>query len=263
MIDRSVNRLPFAVANARARQAAFFAQTDDGEPLRRLFEHIPHLRFFAKDRAGRLIAVNDCFALRRSSLRAEHLLGRSDWQVHPPLIARRLRENDLRIMEGHGPHRFPAELLFQSTSGYLDWGKTIKLPMVDTAGDVLGILGISQPCPPPPPVQACLKPFQQAALKIVKERGRAVSAGEISASVGLPPRRLQSLVQDAYGVPIRELSLQARFVAALALLTDRSRSVGELAIEFGFTDQSSFTRHCRRLTGLAPKQIRRERWRCR
>jgi AraC-like DNA-binding protein len=262
MIESAPPRTAAELAAARLHQTEFFARANDGEPLRRLFDYLPGLRFFVKDHHGRLVAVNEFFALRRGDLHPESFLGRSDWRIHPPLIARRLREDDLRIMANGERHHRPSELLHQDGAGRMDWGRTSKLPMFDSQGKVFGIIGVSRPSPPPPMIQSCLKAFQAATRFLLGQRHRPVSAGELAAQVDLPERRLQALIHEAYGVSPRELSLHVRFLMALVALRDGTQSIGDVALDHGFSDQSDFSRKCRRLCGLSPRQIRNGRWRC-
>jgi transcriptional regulator GlxA family with amidase domain len=49
-----------------------------------------------------------------------------------------------------------------------------------------------------------------------------------------------------------------RLEKARQLLVETDRSVGEIAVGAGYHDQSHFTRHFRKLTGMAPGKYRAE-----
>jgi AraC-like DNA-binding protein len=62
--------------------------------------------------------------------------------------------------------------------------------------------------------------------------------------------------RQSFGVPPHSYLLHRRIVRAQRLLQQTELPVSEIAVSTGFSDQSHFARHFRRLTGMAPGQAR-------
>ena len=58
---------------------------------------------------------------------------------------------------------------------------------------------------------------------------------------------------------MQQFIIQSRIQAAIHELTHSERSIAEIAVMFGFSDQSAFTNKQREVTGLTPR-IDRERY---
>ena len=81
---------------------------------------------------------------------------------------------------------------------------------------------------------------------------------ELAAMACLSPRQLHRKFVEAFGMSPQAVILKVRIQAACELLADPDRSVGEIASEVGFADQSSFTQHFQKHLGLTPLKYRRQ-----
>ncbi|MDA2810177.1 helix-turn-helix domain-containing protein [Nocardiopsis sp. RSe5-2] len=79
-------------------------------------------------------------------------------------------------------------------------------------------------------------------------------------AAGVSERHLRRLVRDATGLDPRELQRVMRLQRFLTL-ADRGpgRSLAELAVQAGYADQAHMSREVRRMSGLTPKALLRER----
>lgn len=82
---------------------------------------------------------------------------------------------------------------------------------------------------------------------------------EIARSVEVTPSRLAHAFRRHYGVTVGEYARALRREWALEQLVRTDRSVAEVAIAAGYSDQSHFTRDCRRVLGVPPAEYRRQR----
>ena len=90
------------------------------QQIRALFEHLPDVHFFAKDAQGRFVAA-DASTLRRIGIEQEvELLGLDDFAIHPPNVARSIREDDLQVMRTRQPLVGRVEALY-TRSRAKDW----------------------------------------------------------------------------------------------------------------------------------------------
>jgi AraC family transcriptional regulator len=81
---------------------------------------------------------------------------------------------------------------------------------------------------------------------------------DIAAAVGVHPIHLARAFRSSFGVSPAAYLRRARLERALAALADNRRSIAEIALDCGFSDQSHFTRVFRRHTGLTPARYRRQ-----
>lgn len=79
---------------------------------------------------------------------------------------------------------------------------------------------------------------------------------ELAALAGVHPSHLARSFQQARGVSIGEYQRRLRVDLARQALGDRRRSIAEVALGLGFSDQSHFARVFRRATGQTPREFR-------
>lgn len=106
--------------------------------LRSLVESLPQ-NVFSKDLAGRFTFANQRYCLTEGKALAD-ILGKTDFDLHPPELARKYREDDLRIMETEQVFETVEE--HQPIGGEKFYVQVIKTPLYDAAGQVVGILGV-------------------------------------------------------------------------------------------------------------------------
>ncbi|MBV8880633.1 MAG: helix-turn-helix transcriptional regulator, partial [Planctomycetaceae bacterium] len=85
----------------------------------------------------------------------------------------------------------------------------------------------------------------------------AVPVRALARSVGLSARQLQRRFRALFGVGVLEFRIRARIHAAAEALRERETPIAQVALDSGFYDQSTFTRHFRRRAGMTPSQYRR------
>ena len=97
------------------------------------------------------------------------------------------------------------------------------------------------------------------ALAFIHENyARELSLTDIAEAVHLSSFHLARLFKQSVGVPPHQYLIQLRVNSARWLLSAGAgeRSLAEVASAVGFADQSHFTRHFKRVTGLTPRQFR-------
>jgi len=109
-------------------------------PGRSLLDSITDIAWL-KDREGRFIAVNKPFA-QTVGLEPEDFVGKCDLDVRTPELANKCRLDDRQVMES-GQIRLSEEELAAPEGGDT-WIETIKVPIFDDFGQVIGIIGIAR-----------------------------------------------------------------------------------------------------------------------
>jgi AraC family transcriptional regulator len=82
-----------------------------------------------------------------------------------------------------------------------------------------------------------------------------ISLAHLASSVSLSPSHFSRLFKQATGVSPHQYVIQQRVERARSLLISGGKSVGEVAYEVGFYDQSHLHHHFKRLVGISPAAI--------
>ena len=104
---------------------------------RNLIEHMPQ-KIFYKDKNSVYLAVNPSYAAD-FGLKPEDLVGKNDLDFYPAALAKKYRADDQRIMRGAQIEELDECYLLDGQEKTVH---TVKVPIMDVAGQVEGLLGI-------------------------------------------------------------------------------------------------------------------------
>ncbi len=121
----------------RRRAQAERALIRSQESHRTLLEHLPQ-RIFYKDQDLVYLSCNEHYA-RDLGIEPADIVGRTDHDFHPRELADKYRADDARIMASGSLEEIEEEYIKDGRTLYVH---TVKTPVRDEAGNVLGILGI-------------------------------------------------------------------------------------------------------------------------
>jgi PAS domain S-box-containing protein len=107
------------------------------ERFRALVNTIPDL-IWLKDAGGLYLACNETFEHFFGARRAD-IIGKTDYDFVAKELAEVFRANDLKVMTSGDLIRYEQLLTF--ADGHQAWIETTKMPMYDSAGNLLGVLG--------------------------------------------------------------------------------------------------------------------------
>ena len=105
-----------------------------------ILDNIPDVAWL-KDRAGRFVAVNDPF-LQACGHGQDNVLGQTDHDFWPADLATRYTEDDQEVMRTG--KRMKVEEPFEDVRGVRTIIETIKTPVYDETGELLGTTGIAR-----------------------------------------------------------------------------------------------------------------------
>jgi len=108
--------------------------------MRALLDSIPDIAWL-KDVEGRFIAINDAMC-KAFGMSYEELLGKTDFDVSPPDLAKSYVEADKEVIRTGKPKRVE-ERWGKRGDGRI-WIETIKTPVYNKRGDIIGISGIAR-----------------------------------------------------------------------------------------------------------------------
>jgi AraC-like DNA-binding protein len=251
---------PLSAAELRAwrsRRDAWIASLAPASLFHRLFDYIPGVYFFAKDAHGHLMLASRGLVTRYEMRDAEEILGRTDFDLNPRIMAQEYVNDDKHLVEGKVPVVERLELWW-NRMGLADWFMVTKLPIRDRRGRVQGVMGILRR---PDEAERRLPTFQtvaKAVEMIRRDMGGRVVMAEVAAACGQSLRQLQRQFRAAFGITPQEFLIKTRLLAATRLLEETQMTAAEISEQCGFVDASSFTQHFRARLGATPMAYRRQ-----
>ncbi len=243
--------------DGQAIKREFFDQLDRVPEIFRLFEHIPDIMFFMKDREGRITAASQSFAVQMGGTGEEDILGKDAFDLCPRELARGYAADDRRVMETGRPLVNWLELN-QGPDGDVGWFLTEKVPVYGKGGAVIGIAGVTRNISKS---RMLLKPYDEFSAVIEYIRDHLAERIEIPALARLAHRSLNHFerrFKQVFGMPPSRYIVQLRIHTAARLLAGTSRPVSAIAREVGFYDQSALTRYFKRIMGVTPTAFRKQ-----
>jgi len=244
-----------APSAARAIQKAFLARLGPHQPFREVFEYLPEVSFFVKDRRSRLICASPAIVDRLGARNEAEVVGTTDFDFFPPQVAEHFVQDDRWVMRTGRPLIGRVEVWYNDRR-LLDWYVTNKLPLRDARGRIVGVMGTVQTYDER---KKTLVPFSQISRVVEHIRAhhhRRLSTRELAELAHLSARQLHRKFREAFGMSVREFLLKTRIQAAGIALLGGDASISEIALQYGFCDQSAFTQQFRKHTGLTPLKYR-------
>jgi AraC-like DNA-binding protein len=243
--------MPSTREAALAERERFLRRLGTATPFYQLFDLMPDVSFFAKDRRFRLMCASERFLARFGFREESEVIGKEDFDIFPSRLAENFRRDDEEIVRTGQPKRNIVELFF-TDQGIPDWFVTNKLPLRDRAGHVLGIMGTVQSYELRRQVLQPYLQIDRAVAHIRENFRRNVSVKELAHVVHLSPRQLHRKFVEAFGTSPQAFIVKLRIQAACEALQREGSQISEVARELGFCDQSAFTQLFQRHVGLTP-----------
>ena len=106
-----------------------------------ILDNIPDMAWL-KDKDGNFMAVNEPFA-KACGISKEELLGKTDFDFWPQELAQRYRDDDEQVMQTRKRKSIEETLVHREGQGDV-WIETIKSPIYDENGQVIGTTGIAR-----------------------------------------------------------------------------------------------------------------------
>jgi AraC-like DNA-binding protein len=240
-----------ANVSAGQRQSA-----SEAEQTLALFDALPDVYLFVKDRQSRFTRVNDAWLALHGCGSLRDAIGKTDHDYHPPALAAQYVAEDERVMRSQKPLRDQAWLVCDQT-GMPRWYVCTKLPLFAADGTVTGLAGVLRPfdhAGNAPDEYQRLTPALEYALAHYRQR---ISVEDLAGRAGLSASQLQREFRRLFGMSVGDYLLRLRILMAQRRLRETADAIGRIATDCGFYDQSHFTRAFKTHTGLPPQQYRR------
>ena len=237
-------------------QNAFFAGNPLAESVMTLFDSLPQTCFYAKDTHSRFVKVNRQFLENHGLDEETQALGKTDHDFHPPLMAKAYISEDRRVMASR--KQLPGQVwLVLHRRTVPRWYVSTKTPLFNVAGEVIGLAGAMYRIEQQAELTQYLQELLPVAQYIERHYAEPISMTEMASLAGLSTTHFNRRFRQLLRLTPTEYLRSVRIQAAQGLLTTSSRTLAEIAVEVGFTDQSHLTRRFRKVTGMTPAAWRK------
>ncbi len=237
-------------------QQAFLNQVEPSQPFRDLFEHLPGVYFFAKDRESRMMCASRPIYERLGCASEEEIVGTTDYDYFPKQIADSFVEDDQQVMCSGEPLTNHVEIWYNEQR-LLDWFVTTKLPIRDASEEIIGVMGTIRSYEG---ARKSLMPYSdigEAVDYIRSNHRQRITVYQLAQKSGLSARQLNRKFNEAFGMSAQVFLTKTRIQAASDALLNSAKSITDIAHEFGFCDQSAFTQAFNKHTGSTPLKFRK------
>lgn len=221
-----------------------------------LFDHLPDVYLFVKDRDHRFRYVNEAEWKAQGCRSAAEMIGKRDEDFHPPVLARQYVAEDVRVMETGRPCLGQVWLV-SSADERPRWYACTKLPVRADDGRVIGVAGFRRPhdhAGTAPGEYARLTPAME---HVLTHYSQPMSIADLAALTGLSVSQFQREFRRLFGLTPRDYLAEVRLQAARRALEKTGLPLGTIAVECGYYDQSYFVKRFKAATGLRPLDYRR------
>ena len=225
----------------------------DAAEVEALFDSIPDVLFFIKDREGRYTHVNATM-LRRLGLRSRReIIGRRASEVYPSGLGATYGLQDQQVLEGAVIDNLLELHLFSDQEP--GWCLTCKRPLrVD--GQVAGLVGISRDLAGREGLEADYRSLREALVHMNRHYADNIRVQDLLHITGFSESKLERTFQKVFQLSPLQLLTRVRIQAAMHRLHGPG-SIASIAQACGFSDQSAFTRRFVALVGMTPGEYRR------
>jgi AraC-like DNA-binding protein len=223
-----------------------------------LFDSLPSVYFYAKDLNHRFTRVNQAMAELHGCRSPEEMIGRSDLDYHPPVIAAQYVEEDREVFVS-GEAARDRVWLVPGADGLPRWFLSSKFPLRNAAGALAGIAGVMRPHEgASSSARDSYGRLTPALDHVLQHYGGPVSVEALAALCHLSVSQFQREFQRCFKCTPFNYLLGVRLLMARWRLQHSCAPVGDIALECGFYDQSHLTRAFQSANGLSPGAFRRK-----
>ncbi|GEP42684.1 AraC family transcriptional regulator [Brevifollis gellanilyticus] len=244
-------------ASASDLRSRFLHSLAPDSQFYRMFDHLPGISFFAKNRQFQLMCANKHFMETMGFKNENELVGKEDFDLFPRRLAESFRRDDEEILRTGEPKLNIVELFF-NPQGIPDWFITNKMPLRDKKGKLVGVMGSTQSYGQAMTIVHASQHIEKALAYIRDHFRTRLSVEDLAAQVHLSPRQLHRKFVETFGCSPQTFIMKLRIQAACDALQHEDAQISQVAIDLGFYDQSGFTHHFHKHVGLTPLKYQRQ-----
>lgn len=233
----------------------FLKRMHSPQQMQVLFNHLPDVYYFVKDRDGRFIMGNNAFIKQCGARSEAEVIGKNDFDFFPLGRAESYVQDDAYVIET-GESIVDRVELAPDPGNSINWFITTKVPIYSNDSEIIGLAGTSRDITG---ARLALRPYTE--MRVVLEYLRdnysqSIEVKDLAALLHLSVSQFERRFRKVFQIsPIKHI-MNVRIRAASLQLTTTNDTIASIALDCGFYDHSHFTRNFHRIMGVSPKVYR-------
>ncbi|MEM6980710.1 MAG: AraC family transcriptional regulator [Planctomycetota bacterium] len=220
-----------------------------------LFDFLPGLSFFVKDRDGRFVALNRRGCEYCGVANEVDAIGKTDHDFFPKARADEYRADDEAVMSSGQP------IVDRIESAPEDEGSprlvvTSKIPLRDAKGQVIGVAGFSRQIERLQTLSGTAEAFSDVLTHLHERFAESLSSKELAEMAGLSVSHFERRFRRVFQTSPRQYLVRIRIENAARMLRETDETVSSVALACGFYDHAHFSRSFRKLMQCSPSAYR-------
>lgn len=220
-----------------------------------LFDCLPDLVFFIKNRSSQYVVVNQTLVERCGRKTKDELIGRRANELFPAPLGDSYLAQDESVLRNGAAVLNQLELHFYVTGGR-GWCLTNKLPLRDKHNQIIGLVGISKDLRASNERGEDYSAVAMVVQFIQQNPGASLRVPELANRAGLSTYQFEQRIRKLFQITAGQLIQKTRMEAAVRRLRETNDPIATVALDCGYSDQSAFTRQFKQTVGLSPSEYR-------
>ena len=243
-----------------------------GLQLAPLFDQLDDVYLFVKNREGVFMRANRSFVEMMGLKGESEIIGKSDRDFFAPHLVEEYRKEDTQVMDTEVPLRNYPQLV-SNASHSIDWFVTSKFPLYGRSDDpaflrkyperavrevVIGIAGVMRDIQRAGQMLQPYEEMHEVLDYIFAQHTGPITNEELAQMVHLSVSQFRRRFTATFNESPQQFIKKVRLQTAARLLVSSDLSLGEVATDSGFYDQSHFSKRFRAWYGCSPKEYRQQ-----
>lgn len=231
-----------------------FLETIGAKQLISMFELVPDVIFWIKDKHSQVVHANKSYAdyLGLKSLQA--VIGKNDYAFSPAYLAKQFITDDRKVMAGE----IVTDRLEMNTlpNGSIGWFSTSKRPLLDEQGEIIGSYGITRHLQRSEKLLSGVDVMKGPVDYVRQHYRQDISVEKLAEVAHLSVSALERRFRKYLSKTPKQFINEIRLENARKMLVDSTLTISEVAYRCGFSDHSYFSRQFRMLFDELPSELR-------
>ncbi len=238
-----------------AFQGSFFQQIGEFSQILDVLQLLPGAMFMIKDLESRYVYMSlpSRRAIHRES--PEDVIGKTDFDLFPKMIAESFRQNDLLVFLHGKPLVNEVHLTCFFSQSPL-WSFSSKYPVRGRGGEVIGLVTLNEPVDHVMGKQAELNRLIPAIDYVTRHYSEPITIHDLSGLCNMSESHFMRVFKQRLNRTAYAFVEQVRLFQAMESLKHSGARITQIALDCGFYDHSAFVKRFKKFTGTTPLRFR-------